>query len=100
MAYLVLARALLSSKSIETLKHTWPETPIKVVRLLTTPRTIRERLKHRDAGHTLQEHLEEVDTFTTSLDTVKLEQSEVVNENRSIEDVAGEVITIAGWIPD
>jgi hypothetical protein len=30
---------------------------------------------------------------------VKLEQSNVVNENRSIEDVAGEVITITGWDP-
>jgi hypothetical protein len=97
--YLILARALLDAKPVETLKHTWPGTPITVVRLLASPYTIKERLKQRDAAHTLQEHLDEVDAVTASLDTVKLEQSNVVNENRSIEDVAGEVITITGWDP-
>ena len=97
VAYLVLARGLVNSEPIEMLKCAWPGTPITVVQLLATPPTIRERLIHRDSGDTLREHLEEVDAITILIDTVKIEQSKVVNENRSIADVAGETISIAGW---
>ena len=97
VAYLVLARGLVNSEPIEMLKYAWPRTPITVVQLLATPPIIRKRLIHRDSGDTLREHLEEVDTITKLIDTANIVQSKVVKENRPIEDVAAEVIGIAGW---
>ena len=97
VTYLILARALIHSKPIEMLKSAWPETSCKVVQLLASPDTIRARLRNREAGFTLREHLDEVNAITAKLDAVKLEQFTVTNENRSIAEVAREVIYVTGW---
>ncbi len=96
--YLILARGVTQREPVETLRRVWPGTPLTVVRLLASSRTLKQRLTHRDVGQTLQEHLGEVDIMTETLDRLKLEQATVMNEGHSITEVARQVITVTGWV--
>jgi broad-specificity NMP kinase len=95
--YLILARGLMHRQPIDDLLSHWQRTPLTIVRLYASSRTLQERLSHRDVGETLQEHLGEVEAMTAALDHLKLEHATVNNDGRSIEDVAGQVLTVTAW---
>ena len=95
--YLVLARGLLQLEPVDMLKDAFPGTPVTIIRLLASKETIRRRLTQRDSGETLREHLNEMDRMNQIMDNLCLEDAIVVNDGLSVEEIAEQVIHIAGW---
>ena len=95
--YLVLARALLDPALLASLTREFSQTSITVVRLHASPQTIEERLTRRDVGETLNEHRREVAAMTAAIEKVKLEHSVILNDGRSVADVARQVLDILAW---
>ena len=79
------------------LKDAFPGTPVTIIRLLASKETIRRRLTQRDSGETLREHLNEMDRMNQIMDNLCLEDAIVVNDGLSVEEIAEQVIHIAGW---
>jgi len=97
--YLVLARALLHREPVDILINAFPDTPITIIRLTASHETIKERLSKRDSDEVLREHLAEMEKMDQVMDALRLEQTTVATGAISVEEAAGQVISIAGWKP-
>jgi hypothetical protein len=75
-----------------------PDADLTVVRLTGSPRTIEGRLRQRDSGQELEEHLGESMEMSRALDRAGLGDFAVANDDRSPKDVAREVLQRVGWI--
>jgi len=95
--FLVLARAVLDREPINELALSWPETPVVIVRLLATRETVEDRLRKRDDGETLREHLEESEAVDRALDRAGLEDASVHTDQSPVSEVASRVLVAAGW---
>ncbi len=95
--YLVLARGLAERDRIDDLRQIFPEASITAVRLMASPGSIEQRLRQRDQGEMLREHLQETLDMTITLDRLGLQDAAVLNDGDSIRDVAAEVLRRAGW---
>lgn len=95
--YLVLARALIQREPFELLTEVFPHAPITVVRLVASRETVEKRLSQRDSGETLREHLAEMDEMNKIMDELQLEHATVTNDDVSVEEIARQVVGIAGW---
>jgi hypothetical protein len=62
---------------------------------VASPSAIAERLRRRDTGATLAEHLAEAERFTRTMDEASLEGAVVSNDGRAVRAVAGDVL--AAW---
>ncbi len=98
IAHLVLARAVLSPSSMDGIKDALRGWRITVVRLHASPATLEIRVRARDSGAELAEHLAALDEMTTR--TIKAVPSApvVLNEGRPLRDVALDVMRLARWI--
>jgi hypothetical protein len=97
--HLVMARALLSRSQLDLVRHALPKADVTVFRVLASAATVEERLRRRDSGVTLREHLEEALEFSAAMDAAGLEDERVDNDGgRPIRDVAVEVLKRLGWI--
>jgi hypothetical protein len=94
---LVLARMLHSVDELEALKGALPGVDLVVVRVVASPDTIEERLRRRDTGAELAEHLDAAPGMTRVLDGLGLEDVRVTNEGRPVTEVAAEVLGRLGW---
>ncbi|HEX9099705.1 MAG TPA: hypothetical protein VF956_09495 [Candidatus Dormibacteraeota bacterium] len=92
MSYAVLARAMLSRDSLSDLRVAVPEAEIVVVRLTASPSTIERRLRQRDSGRELEEHLRESEHMTHAMDRAGLEDMAIGTDDRTPEEVAQEVL--------
>jgi adenylylsulfate kinase-like enzyme len=97
MRYAVLVRAIESRAQIDELRRTLPDTEVTVVRLTASPNTISERLRRRDTGAVLEEHLVQAVELERALDDAHVDDVRVANENRPIREVAEEVVRRLGW---
>lgn len=95
--YLVLARALLQRDLADALPNAFPNTPITIIRLISSRNTIEKRLSQRDSGETLKEHLAEMDEMNQVMDELRLEHAIVSNDEISAEEIAVRIINIADW---
>jgi hypothetical protein len=100
IAHYVLARALLKRATLEGVLAALPAVDLKVIRLDASPATLEARVRARDAGHEQVEHLRELPGFTRAVEEAGLEEATVSNEGRSVEQVAAEVLRVAGWEPE
>ena len=98
MAYAVLARAILSREGLQALRAAVPDTDLVVVRLTASPATIEGRLRRRDSGQELEEHLRESIEMTRVMDREGMEDFAVANDDGSPGQVAQEVLQRVGWI--
>jgi dephospho-CoA kinase len=94
---LVLVRAIQSREEVDALREALPDARIQVVRLTASPGTIAERLRKRDTGVILEEHLSEASEFTQILDEIRIDDIQVENEDRSVREVAMDVLGRLGW---
>jgi len=97
--YLVLARAILSREPVDILAKAFPDTPITIIRLTASHEIIKKRLSNRDSDQVLREHLAEMEKMDQVMDDLRLEQTTVTTDAISVEEAAGQVISIAGWKP-
>ena len=85
---------------------------VQLVRLVAPPETIRTRLRGRDTGETLERHLRELERELSDRDgdmserdgelgepdSAGIEDFTVVNDDRPIAEIAGEIVSRAGWL--
>lgn len=95
--YLVLARALPRREPLDALRAAFPETPLTVIRLEASPGTLEARLRARDSGRTLREHLIEVVEMTEVLDRIAVEDAVIRTDGIPIEQVAQLALDATGW---
>lgn len=90
---LVLPRLVRTKDEVEQLRSTLAPASLLVVEL-TAPEGVRaERLRGRDSGRTLAEHLDEVADLVPEPGVA---EHRVATEGRSVEDVADEVVRLWG----
>ncbi|WP_283138227.1 hypothetical protein [Rhizohabitans arisaemae] len=96
----VLARALLEPAHLAAVRAgltVGAAAPyLTVVRLTVSRETAVARLRGRDSGANLAAHLGEVDGFAARVARAGVEDHVVVNEGRSLREVASEVLEHAG----
>ena len=97
IANFVLARALLRRASLEGVVAALGMAKLTVIRLTASPPTLEARVLARDAGHERAAPLRELPGFTRAMDGAGLEDATVSNDGRTIEEVAAEVLRVAGW---
>jgi hypothetical protein len=97
MRYAVLARAILARDGLDALRSAVPDAVLIVVRLTASPSTIEGRLRQRDSGEELAEHLRESLEMSRAMDRARLEDMMVAGDGRSPGEVALEVIQRIGW---
>jgi adenylylsulfate kinase-like enzyme len=88
----VLARTVQHAAQIESLRSALPEADIRVVRLTASPATIEGRLRRRDTGPDLDEHLAESVAFTRQLDEIGNVDLTVETDGRDVQHVAAEIL--------
>jgi adenylylsulfate kinase len=93
----VLARALGSVGSVTAIRRAIPEADLTVVRLLASPAAVVERLRRRDGGRVLAEHLRESVELTAALDRARPERVAVPTDGRTPREVAEDVL--GRWAP-
>jgi adenylylsulfate kinase-like enzyme len=98
MLYAVLARAMLGRDGKSALQAAAPEADLVVVRLTASPQTIELRLRRRDNGRELEEHLREGESMSQAMDRTGLEDMSVATDDRTPTEVAQEVLERVGWI--
>jgi hypothetical protein len=59
---------------------------------------MKQRVKTRESGLLQQQYVDRVAKLNAILDDARLEDLTAINENRSLTDVAQEVLVRAGWI--
>jgi gluconate kinase len=95
---LVLVRALQRREAVDGLRWALPDAGLTVVRLLASRATVEERLRRRDTGAVLEEHLMQTLLMAESMDRAALEDFQVENDDRPVRDVAAEILNLAGWV--
>jgi hypothetical protein len=95
---LVLARAVLSPLSLQTVNEALPGWVVIVVRLHASRTILEQRLRARDSGAELDEHLAEIDEVTRRATNTLSSVPVVLNEDRALREVALEVMRLARWI--
>jgi len=97
---LVLARYVEDSAQLGEFRAALPGVELVVVRLVATQAVIERRLRARDSGAQLTEHLAETALFAARGEAGALEDAVVENGDRPLTEVAAEVLAAAGWNAD
>jgi hypothetical protein len=98
--HLVLARGIVHPDGLEVVAAALPNWKLEAVRLDATTATMEHRIRARDAGAELEEHLAELDEMAHRVREATPAAHAVVNDQRLLRDVAREVMQAAGWIDD
>jgi hypothetical protein len=94
----LLARALEDRSELERCRDIVRASNIVVCRLTASLTAMRRRVKMRETGVSQREYVACVANLNAMLDRARLEDFSVNNENRSLTDVALEMLVKAGWI--
>lgn len=92
---LVLARFIQRPEHLDTLLRALPDVDLAVIRIALPPPLLEKRLRHRDSGRELGEHL----ALVTHAETPDLEDAVIENSGgRSPRELALEILEAAGWL--
>jgi hypothetical protein len=94
---LVLARYVEDRGQLEEFRAALPGVELLVVRLVASQSVIEGRLRARDSGAQLAEHLAETAELAARAEVNALEDAVVENGDRPLEEVAAEVLSVSGW---
>jgi hypothetical protein len=94
----ILARALEDRDQLRLCREAASATHTVVCSLTASVEAMQVRVKIRESGLLQQEYVVRVAKLNGLLDSARLEDFSVENENRSLTDVATEVLVKAGWI--
>ena len=98
VGYAVMARLIQSPEELNELKRAVPGMELTVVRLDSPSALVEARLRGRDSGRILEEHLRQTVEFVGSLEGLGVEDLVVTNGDVPIRSVAEEVLAHLGWI--
>lgn len=94
----LIARALEGRAQLERCRQAVPGARTTVCRLTASVEQMRRRITNREPGMLQQQFVARVAELNHLLDGVRLEDFTVENENRSLNEVALEVLIKANWI--
>jgi hypothetical protein len=94
----MLARAMEDRAEFEFCRTAVAATNTVVCRLAASVKTTQERVTMRESGLLQRKYVARVPKLDFFLDPAKLEDFIVVNENRTVSEVANEVLVKARWI--
>jgi len=94
----LLARALEDRAQLELCCEIVPATNTVVCRLTAGIAAMKQRVQMRETGVSQLEYVARVEKLNAILDRARLEDFSVMNENRSLTEVALEMLIKAGWI--
>lgn len=97
---LVLARAIASSSNLAAIGQALAGWKLTVIRVSAPRPTVERRIRARDSGAELEEHLGQIAEMTMRTDAVAPEAPVVVNDDGLLREAALEVIRLAGWNRD
>lgn len=96
----LLARALETHAELDLCRSIVSAANTMVFRLTASIETMERRVKTRESGVSQREYASRVAELNGVLDRARLEDFCVVNENRSLTEVAREMLVRAGWLSD
>jgi hypothetical protein len=96
----MVARAIESRAELELVRGIVSARKTVVCRLTAGLEVMEQRVRMREPGVLQGEYVARVATLNAILDDARLEDFTVANQNRSLSEVAHEVLFKAGWIPD
>jgi hypothetical protein len=94
----LVARAIESGAQLKLCRDIIPATNTLVCRLTASIEVMKRRVEMRESGISQRDYVSRVAELNDILDRVRLEDFAVANENRSLTDVALEMLRKAGWI--
>jgi hypothetical protein len=94
----LVARAIEDSAQLKLCRDIIPAVNTVVCRLTASIEAMKRRAQIRDLGISQREYVARVAKLNPILDRVRLEDFAVTNENRSLTDVALEMLVKARWI--
>jgi dephospho-CoA kinase len=95
---LLLARAIERREELNRIVDAVGAEKVTICRLTASLETMLERVRCRDSGQLQNRYLARVAELNTLVERAHLEDFSVVNERRSITDVAQEMLTRSSWI--
>jgi len=96
----LIARAMGSRAELELCRNIISATNTVVCRLSANIEAMEQRVKMRELGVSQREYVARVTKLNAILDSALLEDFTVINEDRSLSEVAHEMLFKAGWIPN
>jgi len=94
----LVARAIENGAQLKRCRDVIPTANTVVCRLTASIAVMKRRVEIRDSGISQREYVARVAKLNVILDRARLEDFAVANENRSLTDVALEMLVKAGWI--
>jgi len=94
----LLARAIEDDAQLRLCRDIIPAANTVVCRLTASIETMERRVQMRDSGISGREYVARVTKLNVVLDRAQLEDFAVTNEDRSLTEVALEMLVRAGWI--
>jgi hypothetical protein len=94
----LLARALESRVELDLYRGIVSAANTLVCRLTARIETMEQRVKMRESGVSQREYVARVTELNIILDRARLEDFSIASENRSLTEVAHEMLVRAGWI--
>ena len=95
---LLLARAIEDRAELKLCRGIVSPTNIIVCRLTASIEAMERRVKMRESGVLQRQYVERVAALNAMLDRARLEDFTIINENRSLGEVAHEMLVNAEWI--
>jgi hypothetical protein len=95
---LLLARAIEDRKELERCLEAVPTSNVVICRLTASMETMQDRVRGREIGALQTSFVARVMELNAILDDAHLEHFSLENENRSVTDVAQELLVRAGWL--
>ena len=94
--HVILSRFVADRDEVEGLRSALGDIPLRVVRVHASPGTIADRLRYRDSGAELAEHLSQVEAMARLLAEASLAEIDVNNEG-SIDRTARHALEKLEW---
>jgi adenylylsulfate kinase-like enzyme len=98
LRHVVVSGAVYSYEALELVRLAIVRSPLTVVRLLSPPQLREARLRARDSGRELVDHLSVMPEIDDQLDRSELEDFQVTNDERSPRSVATSILERIGWV--
>jgi adenylylsulfate kinase len=95
--FLVIGATLTAKPELDGLRRALGEIPITVCRVQASPETIAERIRQRELGYLLDDFLNRTDALAQEIEEAGIDDFVVTNDNRSIAEVAAELLEKLGW---
>jgi hypothetical protein len=96
----LLVRAVENREELERCRQAASADTVVVSRLIAGMPTLLARVTRREMGILQAEYVARVETLNAILNRAGLEDFTIVNENRSVTEVAHEMLVRAGWLAE